>query len=158
VETGQRILPPVAGTVVPASASKYTGGGIRRTLPGEREAHLVAQLRTVAEAVIAPHGATVEVATIRQTAARNLDVVGRRFLGREDRLELDGRAVFITGAARGIGAELARQAHARGALVSLVGRTREPLERLAGGSRDERRCLRRMCGISARCMRRLLAR
>ena len=39
--------------------------------------------------------------------------------------------VFITGAARGIGAELARQAYDRQALVSLVGRSRAPLERLA---------------------------
>jgi putative selenium metabolism hydrolase len=34
----------------------------RRTLPGEREADVVAQVRTVAEAAVAPHGATVEVA------------------------------------------------------------------------------------------------
>jgi putative selenium metabolism hydrolase len=34
----------------------------RRTLPGEREADVVAQLRTVAEAAAAPHDATVEVA------------------------------------------------------------------------------------------------
>lgn len=34
----------------------------RRTLPGEREADVVAQLRTVAEAAVAAHGATVEVA------------------------------------------------------------------------------------------------
>jgi putative selenium metabolism hydrolase len=33
----------------------------RRTLPGEHEADVVAQLRAVAEAAVAPHGATVEV-------------------------------------------------------------------------------------------------
>jgi acetylornithine deacetylase/succinyl-diaminopimelate desuccinylase-like protein len=33
----------------------------RRTLPGEHEADVLAQLRTVAEAAVAPHGATVEV-------------------------------------------------------------------------------------------------
>ena len=47
------------------------------------------------------------------------------------RLELDDSVVFITGAARGLGAEIARQAHARGAHVALVGRRLEPLERLA---------------------------
>ncbi|MBV9681582.1 MAG: SDR family NAD(P)-dependent oxidoreductase, partial [Solirubrobacterales bacterium] len=46
-----------------------------------------------------------------------------------DRREpLDGRVVFITGAARGLGAELARQAHAEGARVALVGRRLEPLQ------------------------------
>jgi putative selenium metabolism hydrolase len=34
----------------------------RRTLPGEREPDVVGQLQTVAEAAVAPHGATVEVA------------------------------------------------------------------------------------------------
>src|SRR5262245_26774796 len=46
-------------------------------------------------------------------------------------LPLDGRVVFITGAARGLGAELARQCHARGASVSLVGRRLAPLQELA---------------------------
>jgi NAD(P)-dependent dehydrogenase (short-subunit alcohol dehydrogenase family) len=45
------------------------------------------------------------------------------------RRSLSGRAVLVTGAARGIGAELARRAAARGARVALVGL--EP-ERLAG--------------------------
>jgi NAD(P)-dependent dehydrogenase (short-subunit alcohol dehydrogenase family) len=39
--------------------------------------------------------------------------------------------VFVTGAARGIGAEVARQAHARGARVALVGRRLKPLQQLA---------------------------
>ncbi len=46
-------------------------------------------------------------------------------------LDLDGRVVFVTGAARGLGAEVARQAHARGANVSLVGRRLETVEELA---------------------------
>ena len=45
------------------------------------------------------------------------------------RTSLAGKAVLITGAARGIGAELARRAAARGARVALVGL--EP-EQLAG--------------------------
>ncbi len=63
-------------------------------------------------------------------AARALPVAGRVFGGRR-RLDLDGRVVFITGAARGIGAEVASQAHARGAKVALVGRRLEPLQTLA---------------------------
>ena len=61
-------------------------------------------------------------------AARALPVAGRVF---GPRLELNGRVVFITGAARGIGAEVARQAHARGARVALVGRRLKPLQQLA---------------------------
>jgi NAD(P)-dependent dehydrogenase (short-subunit alcohol dehydrogenase family) len=57
--------------------------------------------------------------------------IARDLLGPGPRLELDGRVVFVTGAARGLGAEVARQAHARGAHVSLVGRTLDPLERFA---------------------------
>jgi NAD(P)-dependent dehydrogenase (short-subunit alcohol dehydrogenase family) len=63
-------------------------------------------------------------------AGRRLPVAGRMF-GREPRLELDGRTVFVTGAARGLGAEIARQAHIRGANVALVGRRLEPLQELA---------------------------
>jgi len=63
------------------------------------------------------------------SAARALPIAGRVFGA--PRLELDGRVVFITGAARGIGAEVARQAHARGARVALVGRRLEPLQELA---------------------------
>jgi NAD(P)-dependent dehydrogenase (short-subunit alcohol dehydrogenase family) len=46
--------------------------------------------------------------------------------------DLHGRAVLLTGAARGIGAETARRLAARGARVSLVGLEPEELERVAG--------------------------
>lgn len=52
--------------------------------------------------------------------------------------DINGRTVFITGAARGIGAEAARRLHAKGANVALVGLEPERLERLAeelGGDR-----------------------
>ena len=55
----------------------------------------------------------------------------RTHVRRTRRLELDGRVVFVTGAARGIGAEVARQAHSRGARVALVGRRLKPLQELA---------------------------
>jgi NAD(P)-dependent dehydrogenase (short-subunit alcohol dehydrogenase family) len=45
--------------------------------------------------------------------------------------DIDGRTVFITGAARGIGAETARRLHAKGANVALVGLELERLEALA---------------------------
>ncbi|HEX4837289.1 MAG TPA: short-chain dehydrogenase/reductase [Solirubrobacteraceae bacterium] len=45
--------------------------------------------------------------------------------------DVDGRTVFITGAARGIGAETARRLHAKGANVALVGLEPERLEELA---------------------------
>ncbi len=45
--------------------------------------------------------------------------------------EVAGRTVFITGAARGIGAETARRLHRKGANVALVGLEPERLERLA---------------------------
>ncbi|BBY18775.1 short-chain dehydrogenase [Mycolicibacterium litorale] len=61
---------------------------------------------------------------------RAIPVVGSRF-GAPPRLDLDGRVVFVTGAARGLGAQIARAAHARGARVALVGRTLGPLEDLA---------------------------
>lgn len=63
-------------------------------------------------------------------AVGTLPVVGRR-LAPPRRLEIDGSVVFITGAARGLGAEIARQAHARGARVALVGRRLAPLQELA---------------------------
>jgi NAD(P)-dependent dehydrogenase (short-subunit alcohol dehydrogenase family) len=63
-------------------------------------------------------------------AGRRLPVAGRLF-GREPRHELEGRVVFVTGAARGLGAEIARQAYARGAYVALVGRRLAPLAELA---------------------------
>ena len=47
------------------------------------------------------------------------------------RIPLAGRSVLITGAARGIGAELARKAAARGARVALVGLEPERLAALA---------------------------
>jgi NAD(P)-dependent dehydrogenase (short-subunit alcohol dehydrogenase family) len=56
--------------------------------------------------------------------------VAGALLGRPERLDLDGRVVFITGAARGLGAEMARQAYVRGARVALVGRRLEPLDDL----------------------------
>jgi NAD(P)-dependent dehydrogenase (short-subunit alcohol dehydrogenase family) len=45
--------------------------------------------------------------------------------------EINGRTVFITGAARGIGAETARRLHSRGANLALVGLEPERLEALA---------------------------
>jgi NAD(P)-dependent dehydrogenase (short-subunit alcohol dehydrogenase family) len=45
--------------------------------------------------------------------------------------EIEGRTVFITGAARGIGAASAQRLHARGANVALVGLEPERLEELA---------------------------
>ncbi|MBM4480377.1 SDR family NAD(P)-dependent oxidoreductase [Rhodococcus hoagii] len=47
----------------------------------------------------------------------------------EERLE--GRRVLVTGAARGIGASLARRLYARGARVALLGLERELLEQVA---------------------------
>ncbi len=51
--------------------------------------------------------------------------------GRRPELDIGGRVLFITGAARGLGAEIARQAHASGAHVALVGRHLQPLQNLA---------------------------
>lgn len=45
--------------------------------------------------------------------------------------DVNGRTVFITGAARGIGAETARRLHAKGANVALVGLEPERLEELS---------------------------
>src|ERR1700678_4259471 len=45
--------------------------------------------------------------------------------------DVNGRTVFITGAARGIGAETARRLHRKGANVALVGLEPERLEALA---------------------------
>lgn len=45
--------------------------------------------------------------------------------------DVNGRTVFITGAARGIGAESARRLHAKGANLALVGLEPERLEALA---------------------------
>jgi NAD(P)-dependent dehydrogenase (short-subunit alcohol dehydrogenase family) len=52
-------------------------------------------------------------------------------MARRPRRSLAGQAVLITGAARGIGAELAREAAARGARVALVGLEPERLAEVA---------------------------
>ena len=49
---------------------------------------------------------------------------------------LAGRRVLITGAARGIGAALARRLHQRGARVALLGLEEELLQRVAAGCGD----------------------
>jgi NAD(P)-dependent dehydrogenase (short-subunit alcohol dehydrogenase family) len=49
----------------------------------------------------------------------------------KERFDVNGRTVFITGAARGIGAETARRLHAKGANVALVGLEPDRLEELA---------------------------
>ena len=46
-------------------------------------------------------------------------------------VKLAGARVVVTGASRGIGAQLAEACAARGAQVALVARSREPLEKLA---------------------------
>ncbi|RBY88889.1 short-chain dehydrogenase [Blastococcus sp. TBT05-19] len=51
--------------------------------------------------------------------------------GKRTRTPLAGKSVFITGAARGIGAALARKAAARGARVALVGLEPQELARVA---------------------------
>src|SRR5437764_14490475 len=48
-----------------------------------------------------------------------------------ERFDVNGRTVFITGAARGIGAASAERLHARGANVALVGLEPELLEQNA---------------------------
>ncbi|MFI6772149.1 short-chain dehydrogenase/reductase [Nocardia sp. NPDC050412] len=55
----------------------------------------------------------------------------RRGVGPGERLPLNGRVVFITGAAHGLGAEFARECYSRGASVSLVGRRLAPVQELA---------------------------
>jgi NAD(P)-dependent dehydrogenase (short-subunit alcohol dehydrogenase family) len=52
--------------------------------------------------------------------------------------DVSGRTVFITGAARGIGAETARRLHSKGANVALVGLEPERLESLAAELGEER--------------------
>lgn len=52
--------------------------------------------------------------------------------------DVNGRTVFVTGAARGIGAETARRLHAKGANVALVGLEPERLEKLAAELGQER--------------------
>jgi NAD(P)-dependent dehydrogenase (short-subunit alcohol dehydrogenase family) len=53
------------------------------------------------------------------------------FRTKRPRTSLSGKSVLITGAARGIGAELARRAAARGARVALVGLEPEQLAKVA---------------------------
>lgn len=70
------------------------------------------------------------VAHLTVVGARTTEV-GRKVFGDNGYRFVDDKVIFITGAARGLGAEIARQAHARGARVALVGRTLEPLQALA---------------------------
>jgi NAD(P)-dependent dehydrogenase (short-subunit alcohol dehydrogenase family) len=51
-------------------------------------------------------------------------------------MSITGKTIFITGAARGIGAETARRASARGANVAVVGLEPEELERVASACGD----------------------
>jgi short-subunit dehydrogenase len=51
-------------------------------------------------------------------------------------MDLRGRTALVTGASSGIGAAIAREMAARGARVTLVARSRKPLEALAGQIRD----------------------
>src|SRR5947207_9664023 len=57
-------------------------------------------------------------------------------MSREERFDVNGRTIFITGAARGIGAASAERLHARGANVALVGLEPELLEENAAGLGD----------------------
>jgi NAD(P)-dependent dehydrogenase (short-subunit alcohol dehydrogenase family) len=52
--------------------------------------------------------------------------------------DVNGRTVFITGAARGIGAETARRLHSKGANVALVGLEPERLQQLVGELGEDR--------------------
>lgn len=52
--------------------------------------------------------------------------------------DVSGRTVFVTGAARGIGAETARRLHSKGANVALVGLEPERLEKLAAELGEDR--------------------
>jgi NAD(P)-dependent dehydrogenase (short-subunit alcohol dehydrogenase family) len=52
--------------------------------------------------------------------------------------DVNGRTVFITGAARGIGAETARRLHGKGANVALVGLEPDRLEQLAAELGEDR--------------------
>ena len=68
--------------------------------------------------------------------------------------ELRGRTVFVTGAARGIGAETARRVAAAGANVAVVGLEPEELGARGGAVRPQRRPVRvrrdRLAGARAR--------
>ncbi len=73
---------------------------------------------------------------LARNAGRSVPLVGG-LLGSGVSLPLEGRVVLVTGAARGLGAEIARQAHSRGASVVLVGRRYAGVRKVAGqlGSR-----------------------
>jgi NAD(P)-dependent dehydrogenase (short-subunit alcohol dehydrogenase family) len=58
-------------------------------------------------------------------------------VARHSPISLAGKSVLITGAARGIGAELARKAAARGARVALVGQEPERLAQVAAEHRPQ---------------------
>jgi NAD(P)-dependent dehydrogenase (short-subunit alcohol dehydrogenase family) len=58
-----------------------------------------------------------------------------------DPFRLDERAIIVTGASRGIGAEVARAASSRGAGVVLVARSGEALRELAGGLAGPSACV-----------------
>ena len=62
------------------------------------------------------------------------------FRRQRPRTSLAGRSVLITGAARGIGAALARKAAARGARVALVGLEPELLARRSPTSSGRSTC------------------
>jgi NAD(P)-dependent dehydrogenase (short-subunit alcohol dehydrogenase family) len=57
------------------------------------------------------------------------------FMARQT-FDVRGKTAFVTGAARGIGAETARRLHARGANVALVGLEPAELEKVAAGLGD----------------------
>lgn len=58
----------------------------------------------------------------------------------QETFDVNGRTVFITGAARGIGAGTAERLHAKGANVALVGLEPERLEELAARLGDRAAC------------------
>jgi NAD(P)-dependent dehydrogenase (short-subunit alcohol dehydrogenase family) len=67
----------------------------------------------------------------RARAGRPGSRQGKRLVAAAERYDISGKVVLITGAARGIGAEAARQLYAKGAQVSLVGIEPELLEQRA---------------------------
>ncbi len=95
-----------------------TGGGRPSSHPGR-----CGVSRPSAPATVGP--------VLLDDAVRLAGRTAARVVTRPQRMDLDGRVLFITGAARGLGAETARRAHARGAQVALVGRTLATLQALA---------------------------
>jgi hypothetical protein len=71
-------------------------------------------------------------------AGRRLPLAGRLF-GREPRLELEGRVVFVTGAARGLGAEPRRSMASESRIVLLPTRSSTTSSRFASAIRAESR-------------------